>query len=136
MEEHDIDSDQALDSHSSRESTPPRKKSKKYMCVYRKQYSRNFPWSTDSKKGPTYAFCMRCNRDISMGQGGTKDLKRHEQMSVHSLSEKGCVGVMPLQSYFGPIRDESFVSAEVKFGYFLGKHHLAFQLADHCTKAF
>ena len=79
---------------------------------------------------------MRCNRDISMGQGGTKDLKRHEQMSVHSLSEKGCVGVMPLQSYFGPIRDESFVSAEVKFGYFLGKHHLAFQLADHCTKLF
>ena len=73
------------------------------MCVYRKQYSRNFPWSTDSKKGPTYAFCMRCNHDISMGQDGTKDLKRHKQMSVHSLSEKGCVGVMPLQSYFGPI---------------------------------
>ena len=50
-----------------------------------------------------------------MGQGGTKDLKRHKQTSVHSLSEKGCVGVMPLQSYFGPIQDESIVSPEVKF---------------------
>ena len=37
------------DSHSS-SSTPPQKKAKKYMCVYRKQYSKEFPWSTNSKK--------------------------------------------------------------------------------------
>ena len=106
------------------------------MRTYRKQYSKTFPWSTDSKKGPTYAFCLRCNRDISLGRGGTKDLKQHEQTAVHSRAESGSSGAMPLQSYFGPIRDESVVSAEVKFGYFLGEHHLVFQLADHCTKRF
>ena len=45
---------------------------------------------------------MRHNRDISMGQGGTKDLKRHEQTSIHSEAEKGCVA-MSLQPYFGPV---------------------------------
>ena len=43
---------------------------------------------------------------------------------------------MPLQSFFGPVQDESVICAEVKFGYFLGEHHLVFQLADHCTKLF
>ena len=71
-------------SHSS--STPPQKKAKKYMCGYRKQYSKAFPWSTNSKKGPTYTFCMRCNCNISMGQGGTKDLK-NTQSEEHEVSE-------------------------------------------------
>ena len=45
------------------------------------------------------------------------------------------MGVLPLQSYFGPIREESVIR-EVLFAYFLGEHHLAFQLGDHCTKLF
>ena len=44
--------------------------------------------------------------------------------------------VLPLQSYFVPIREESVIRAEVLFSYFLEKHHLAFQLGDHCTKLF
>ena len=40
------------DSHSS-SSTPPQEKAKKYMSVYRKKYSKAFPWSTNSQKGPT-----------------------------------------------------------------------------------
>ena len=118
------------------DSSSPLRKRKKYACVFHKQYSKTFPWATDSKKGPTFAFCMRCNRDISLGQGGTKDLRRHEQTTLHSRSEKACVGAAPLQSYFGPIRETSVVEAEVKFGFFLGEHHLAFQLADHCTRLF
>ena len=40
------------DSHSS-SSTPPQEKAKKYMSVYRTKYSKAFPWSTNSQKGPT-----------------------------------------------------------------------------------
>ena len=46
------------------------------------------------------------------------------------------MGVLPLQSYFGHIREKSIIRAEVLFAYFLGEHHLAFQLRDHCTKLF
>ena len=108
-------------------------KRKKYACSYRKEYNKRFPWATDSKKGSTYAFCMPCGRDISLGQGGTKDLRRHEETSVHSKAQQGTSGIRPLHSYFGPVRHEKIIEAEVKFGYFLGEHHLAFLLADHCT---
>ena len=57
-------------------------------------------------------------------------------MKLHKHSEKDGVGVLPLQSYFGPIREESVIRAEVLFAYFFGEHHLAFQLGDHCTKLF
>ena len=36
----------------------------------------------------------------------------------------------------GQLREESVISAEVLFAYFLGQHHLASQLGDHWTKLF
>ena len=57
-------------------------------------------------------------------------------MKLHKHSEKGGGCVLPLKSCFGPIREESVNRAEVLFAYFLGEHHLAFQLGDHCTKLF
>ena len=62
----------------------PSKKRKRYSCVFRKHLSKTFPWSTESKRGRSFAFCVRCNRDISMGQGSVKDLKRHEQRNPAS----------------------------------------------------
>ena len=39
--------------------------------------------------------------------------------------------------YYGQsVRGSAVTEAEVKFGYFLGEHHLAFKLADHATKLF
>ena len=43
---------------------------------------------------------------------------------------------MPIRSYFGPVRNQSVIEAEAKFAYFLGEHHLAFVLADHCNRLF
>ena len=86
------------------------------------------------EKGIFFAFCVKCSRDINLGRGGTRDLRRHQETKLHKHSEKD-VGVLPLQSYFGPIRGDSVIP-EVLFVYFLGEHHLAFQLGDHCTKLF
>ena len=79
---------------------------------------------------------MKCSHDINLGRGGTRDLRRHQETKLHKHSEKDGVGVLPLQSYFGTIREESVIRAEVLFIYFLGEYHLAFQLGDHCTKLF
>ena len=111
-------------------------KRKKYVCVYKREYSKHFPWSAESKKGKTFAYCMPCSRDVCLGQGGTKDLKKHEQTYLHIKSQQGFSGIRPLHSYFGPIRKESVIMAEIKFGYFLGEHHLPLLLADHCNQLF
>ena len=95
-------------------------KCKKYSCSYQKEYNKHFPWATDSKKGPPYAFCMPYGRDISPAQGGAKDLRKHEQTTVHTKAHQGTSGIKPLHSYFGPIRNEEVIVAEVEFGYFLG----------------
>ena len=41
-----------------------------------------------------------------MGQGGVKDLKRHGRTALHTRAEKSAVGMIPLGSYFGPVRRE------------------------------
>jgi hypothetical protein len=46
-------------------------KRKKYVCVYKREYSRRYPWAAESKKGKTFAYCMPCGRDICLDQGGT-----------------------------------------------------------------
>ena len=96
-----------------------------------------FPWhGKESKKGPTYAFCMKCSRDVSLGLGGTKDLRRHEQTSLHGRCDRASSSCTSLQSYFrGPTCALAVVEAEV-FGFMLGENHLPFLLADHCTRLF
>ena len=79
---------------------------------------------------------MKCSHDINLGRGGIRDLRRHQETKLHKHSEKDGVVVLPLQSYFGPIREEYVIRAEVSFAYFLGEDHLAFQLGDNCTKLF
>ena len=106
------------------------------LCVYRRQYAKTFPWATTSRKGSSFAFCMKCSRDINLGRGGTRDLRRHLETKLHKHSEKDDVGVLPLQSYFGPLKEVSVIRAEVLFTYLLGEHHLTFQLGDLCTKLF
>ena len=99
------------------------KSANKRSCVYHRQYAKTFPWATTSRKGSSFAFCMKCSRDINLGRGGTRDLRRHQETKLHKHSEKVGVGVLPLQFYFGPIREESVIRAEVLFAYFLGEHH-------------
>ena len=84
---------------------------KKRSCVYRRQYAKTFPWATTSRKGSSFAFCMKCSRDINLERGGTRDLRRHQETKLHKHSEKDGVGVLLLQSYFGPIREESVIRA-------------------------
>ena len=69
---------------------------------------------------------MKCSRDINLGRGGARDLRRHQETKLNKHSEKDAVGVLPLQSYFGPIKEESVIHPEALFAYFLGEHYLAF----------
>ena len=91
------------------------KSAKKRSCVYRRQCAKNFPWATTSRKGSSFTFYMKCSCDINLRKGGTRDFRRHQETKLHKHSEKDCMGVLPLQSYFGPIREESVIHAEVFF---------------------
>ena len=71
--------------------------------------------------------------------GGTKDLHNHELTAVHQGGNRSIAGTHPLTTFLnkpGPKRMESMVEAEVKFGFFLREHYLAFSVADHCSKLF
>ena len=67
-------------------------------------------------------------------------MRKHEQTRVHQASQKGQIGATSLTSYFasgtrGPIREQSVIEAEVKFGYFLGEHHISdFVYFSHCKQ--
>ena len=109
-----------------------------YACIFHPD-SKQFTWAKVSRKGPTFAYCTICSRNISVAYGGNKDLNKHEQTAVHRAGSRSVAGSTSITSYFhkpGPKRIESVVEAEVKFGYFLGEHHLAFSVADHCSKLF
>ena len=129
-DEHESSEEVETESESQQRGTPPPTKRKKYACIFRANLTKVFPWVRPSKKGATYAFCTKCNRDISLGKGGSKDLRRHEQTSLHSQWDRASSS---LEAFFGPSR---VVEAEIKFDYFIGEHHLPFLLADHCTKVF
>ena len=119
-------SDTDSESRAAARNTPPPPKRKKYACVFRVQLTKVFPWATSLKKGSTYAFCTRC---ISLGKGGSKDLRKHEQTSLHGTWDPS-TGSSSIDTYFGPGRGASVVEAEIKFGYFLGEHHISFLVAD------
>ena len=56
---------------------------------------------------------MPCSRDVCLGQGGTKDLKKHEQTNLHIQVFSGI-------RHFGTIRKELMIMTEN----FLEEHHL------------
>ena len=63
-------------------------------------------------------------------------MRKHEKTTVHTKAHQGTLGIKPLHTYFGLVRNDEVVEAEIKFGYFIGEHHVAFLLADHCNRLF
>ena len=57
-----------------------RLKKPRYSCVF---HPETVSWAKVSAKGPSYAHCTVCNRDVNVAYGGSKDLKRHEQTNIH-----------------------------------------------------
>ena len=72
------------------------KSAKKRSCVYLRQYAKTFPWAITSRKGSSFAFCVKSSHDINLRRGGTS--RRHHETKLHKHSEKDGVGVLPLQS--------------------------------------
>ena len=94
-----------------------------------------------SRKGPSFAYCTLCSYDVSIAYGGTKDLRKHEQTALHQSASRSVAGTSSPKTYFpaqssGPKRELATIEAEIKFPYFIGEHHLALALADHCSQLF
>ena len=120
------------------DSEPAPRKKPRYSCSFHPELNM-FAWARVSRKGPLYAFCTLCKRDISIAYGGQKDLRKHEGTNLHLSATRAVCTSGSLRNYVsssGPRRDQSVVKAEVKFSYFIGEHHLALAVADHCSKLF
>lgn len=78
------------------ESTPKRSR---YACTFHPDSS--YSWAKVSRKGPSFAFCNVCSRDVSVAYGGRKDLRKHEQTTVHQSAGKSVTGTSSLKTYFG-----------------------------------
>ena len=61
------------------------------MCVYLRQCAKTFPWATTLRKGSSFAFCMKCSRDINLGRGGL-EISGDNRKKLHKHSEKDGVG--------------------------------------------
>ena len=137
--EYEASSSSAVTTGSSAQFSEEPKKMPGYSCTFHPE-SNKFTWATVSRKGRTYARCTVCNRDVSVAYVGTKDLRKHEQTCIHQAVKKSQSGATSLTSCFssarGPTREQSVIEAEVKFGYFLGEHHIPLCVADHRAKLF
>ena len=67
-------------------------------------------------------------------------MRRHEATTLHTSASTAVHTSTSLRNYVSsvpdPRRDQAVVKAEVKFSYFIGEHHLALAVADHCSKLF
>ena len=67
-------------------------------------------------------------------------MRRHEATTLHTSARRAVRSSASLRDFVsvgpGPRRDQAVVKAEVKFSYFIGEHHLALAVADHCSKLF
>ena len=66
-------SSSSINTSSSDRETTPRKKPR-YSCTFHPE-SNTFDWARVSRKGPTYAFCSICKRDITVAYGGAERFK-------------------------------------------------------------
>ena len=102
-------------------STPPSKRMR-YSCIFCKEHRKIFPWATNSRWGRSYAYCMRCSRDMCMAQCGGKDLRKHESTDFtndrNGRPLEPCLFLLSSYSYSQSVRGSAVTEAEVKFGYF------------------
>ena len=73
-------------------STPPSKRMR-YSCIFRKEHMKIFPWATDSRRGRSYTYYMRCSRDIPIQKlpGGHKVVTTLSQPCIRIVSTlQGC----------------------------------------------
>ena len=84
----------------SQDSVPSCSKQARYACSFHPGESNPFDWATASKKGPYYAYCTLCSRNVSVAYGGLKDLKKHEQTGVHQSASKSVRGSGSITTYF------------------------------------
>ena len=81
----------------------PTLKKPRYACRFHPD-SNQFTWAKVSRKGPSFAYCTTCSRNISVAYGGNKDLSKHERTDVHQAGSRSVAGVSSITSYFQSIQ--------------------------------
>lgn len=106
----------------------------KRKCIFRDEFSAQFPGIKKSRKGESYAFCEPCHSELNISCGGISFLKKHVESAGHvsQLKEKNTH-----HSIFTFLRGESpddlkAAAAEGCLAFHAVKHHYSF-LSSDCT---
>ena len=71
-----------------KENSPPRKKTNKYLCKFNEKMTQEHSDIRRSKKGETFAFCVTCHMDISVGNRGKTDVKKRVGNPTHKKNAR------------------------------------------------
>ena len=80
---------------------------------FKDSYKEAFPFLTSSKKGPTFAYCLVCEKDFSCAHGGKHDCRRHAK-SKSSCGPRRIKTDTETYSFCVFFIDYWFVSTKVK----------------------
>ena len=86
------------DDESVNDSVP--KKSKKYFCKWKPEYTKDYVHFTASKRGASHAYCVLCKQDFSISHGGRNDLDKHKNTLSHCQAEKSTSDASSFKDFF------------------------------------
>ena len=127
-------SNQIQQSNKSVDEPPPSKK--KRLCRYRPEYSEEFPFIKQSRRGENFVFCEHCKGDLNIASGGRDDLNKHLKTIKHIESVKANVNSKSksVNEFFPASCDLDVIRAEVKVTKFLMDSNVPLAVSDKFNK--
>ena len=116
------------------------KKSKKYFCKGKPEYTKDYVHFTASKRGASHAYCVLCKQDFSISHGGRNDLDKHKNTLSHCQAEKSTSDASSFKDFFTcrttSNLEEDTIQAEAKMCQMIAAHNLSLATADAFAKLF
>jgi hypothetical protein len=123
-------------SQDSSNSSLPSAKRPKRLCHFDDSWPKEFKGIKKSSLGDTFARCVLCNSDFSIGHGGRNDVTAHVKGKRHNDIATAAGSSKSVSSYFSQPASQKTISAEARWALFIAKHNVAFLSSDHATHLF
>ena len=99
-------------SQDSSNSSLPSMKRPKRLCHFDDSWPKEFKGIKKSSLGDTFACCVLCNSDFSIGHGGQNDVTAHVKGKRHNDITKVAGSLKSVSSYFSQPASQKTISAE------------------------
>ena len=86
------------------------------------------------KLGDVHAFCKVCKVDISIGNGGKSDVKRHVGKAKHKKQKQAAQDSNKINQFYPAHADNEVIRAETLFTKFIAQYNISFSASDEFNK--